>query len=89
MVAIKKTIIIIITGVASHLARSKTPRVERGGGWKIMKQIMKLLPVCQVQYCQQCVNCYYVGYNTANNVSNYGGEPVTQSIVNVYQMIEL
>ena len=26
------------------------------------------------------------GYNTANNVSNCGGDPVTQLIVNVYQM---
>ena len=51
--------------------------------------IMKLLQVCQVQYCQQCVNISYVGYNTANNVSNFGGDPVTQLIVNVYQMIKL
>ena len=29
----------------------------------------------------------YVRYNTANNVSNVGGDPVTQLIVNVYQMI--
>ena len=29
----------------------------------------------------------YVGYNTANNVSTFGGDPVTQLIVNVYQMI--
>ena len=28
----------------------------------------------------------YVTYNTANNVSNFGGDPVTQLIVNVYQM---
>ena len=28
-------------------------------------------------------------YNTANNVSNFGGDPVTQLIVNVYQMIKL
>ena len=48
--------------------------------------IMKLLQVCQVQYCQQCVNFYYVGYNTSNNVSNICGDPVTQLIVNVYQM---
>ena len=27
-------------------------------------------------------------YNTANNVSNSGGDPVTQLIVNVYQMIK-
>ena len=27
----------------------------------------------------------YVMYNTANNVSNCGGDPVTQLIVNVYQ----
>ena len=26
-------------------------------------------------------------YNTANNVSNFGGDPVTQLIVNVYQII--
>ena len=50
---------------------------------------MKLLQVCQVQYCQQCVNFYYVGYNTANNVSNFGGDPATQLIVKVYQMIKL
>ena len=31
----------------------------------------------------------YVRYNTANNVSNCGGDPVTQLIVNVYQMIKL
>ena len=31
----------------------------------------------------------YVGYNTPNNVSNCGGDPVTQLIVNVYQMIKL
>ena len=35
------------------------------------------LLVCRVQYCQQCVN-----------VSNFGGDPVTQLIVNVYQMIK-
>ena len=29
----------------------------------------------------------YVRYNTANNVSNCGGDPVTQLIVNVYQII--
>ena len=51
--------------------------------------IMKLLQECQVQYCQQCVNFYYVGYNTANNVSNLGSDPVTQLIVNVYQIIKL
>ena len=28
----------------------------------------------------------YVKYNTANNVSIFGGDPVTQLIVNVYQM---
>ena len=28
----------------------------------------------------------YVTYNTANNVSNFGGDPVTQLIVNAYQM---
>ena len=49
---------------------------------------MKLLQVCQVQYCQQGVN-FHVGYNTANNVSHFGGDPVTQLIVNVYQMIKL
>ena len=47
------------------------------------------LSVCRVQYCQQGVNFQYVGYNTANNVSNVGGDPVTQLIVNVYQMIKL
>ena len=47
---------------------------------------MKLLQVCQVQYCQQCVNFYYVEYHTANNVLNVGGDPVTHLIVNVYQM---
>ena len=31
----------------------------------------------------------YVRYNTANNVSNCGGDPVTQLIFNVYQMIKL
>ena len=31
----------------------------------------------------------YVRYNTANNVSNFGGDPVTQLIDNVYQMIKL
>ena len=36
------------------------------------------------------LNLYkYAGYNTANNVSNCGGDPVTQLIVNVYQMIKL
>ena len=29
----------------------------------------------------------YVRYNTANNVSNFGDDPVTQLIVNVYQII--
>ena len=29
----------------------------------------------------------YVRYNTANNVSNFGGDPVTQLIVNIYQII--
>ena len=48
--------------------------------------IMKLLQVCRVQYCQQCVNFYYVGYHTANNVSNFAGDPMTQIIVNVYQI---
>ena len=51
--------------------------------------IMKLLQVCPVQYCQQCFNIWYVGYNNANNVSNFGGNPVTQLIVNVYKMIKL
>ena len=37
--------------------------------------------VSQVQYCQQCVNFLYVGNNPANNVSNFGGDPVTQLIV--------
>ena len=41
---------------------------------------------CTLQYFQQCVNFLYVGYNTANNVSHFGGDPVTQLIVNVYQM---
>ena len=51
--------------------------------------IMKVLQVCQVglQYCQQRVNFFYVEYNTANNVSKFGGDPVTQLIVNVYQII--
>ena len=31
----------------------------------------------------------YVRYNTANSVSNCGGDPVTQLIGNVYQMIKL
>ena len=42
--------------------------------------------LCHVQYCQQYVNFQYVGYNTPNNVSNFGDDPVTQLIVNVYQM---
>ena len=32
--------------------------------------------------------CMYVGYHDANNVSNFGGEPVTQLIVNVYEMVK-
>ena len=40
-------------------------------------QIIKLLQVCQVLY------------NTANKVSTFGVDPVTQLIVNVYQMIKL
>ena len=44
-------------------------------GWSTDKQIMKLLQTCR--------------YNTANNVSNCGGDPATQLIVNVYQMIKL
>ena len=32
--------------------------------------------------------CMYVGYLTANNVSNVGGDPVNKLIVNVYQMIK-
>ena len=51
--------------------------------------IMKLLQVFQVQYCQQRVNFYYVGYNTTNNVSKFVGDTVTQLIVNVYQMTKL
>ena len=47
------------------------------------------LLLCRVQYCQQWVNFYYVEYNTANNVLNLGGDPVTQLIVNVHQMIKL
>ena len=35
--------------------------------------IMKLLQICRVQYCHQCVK--------------FGGDPVKQFIVNVYQMI--
>ena len=31
----------------------------------------------------------YVRYNTANNVSNVGGDPVAQLVVNVYQIIKL
>ena len=30
----------------------------------------------------------YVGYNTANNVSTFGGDLMTQLIANVYQMIK-
>ena len=30
----------------------------------------------------------YVGYNTANNVSNFGGDPMTQLIVKVYKIIK-
>ena len=56
---------------------------------RVRFMIMKRLQVCQVQYCQQCVNILYVGYNTANNVSIVGRDPVTQLIVNVYQMIKL
>ena len=62
---------------------------KKMGGGSTDTQIMKLLQVCQVQYCQQGVNVYYVWYNTANNVPNVGGDPVTQLIVNVYQMIKL
>ena len=51
--------------------------------WLIMKHVQ----VCQIQYCQQCVNFLYVGYNTANNVSDFGGDPVNQLIVNVYHFI--
>ena len=44
-----------------------------------------ILPtMCQLLVCRP-----FVGYNTANNVSNFGGDPVTQLIVNVYQMIKL
>ena len=50
-------------------------RVEKGGG---RVQTHKLW------------NFYkYVRYNTANNVSNCGGDPVTQLIVNVYQIIKI
>ena len=40
--------------------------VSKKGGGSTDTQIMKLLQVCQVQYCP------------ANNVSNCGGDPVTQ-----------
>ena len=69
---------------ACQISSRSDGRVEKGGFI-----IMKLLQVCQVQYCQQCVNFQHVGYNTPNNVSNFGGDPVTQLIVNVYQMIKL
>ena len=62
------------------------PTVVSKGGGGTDTQIMKLL---QVQYCQQYVNFEYVGYNTANNFSNVGCDPVTQFFVNVYQMIKL
>ena len=57
---------------------------KEGGG-----MFMKHLQVCQVQYCQQGVNLYYVGYNTTNNLSTFGGGSLTQLIVNVYQIIVL
>ena len=40
----------------------------------ILPTMCQLL-VCRVQYCQQCVK--------------FGGDPVTQLIVNVYQMMKL
>ena len=41
-------------------------------------------------HTHKLLNFYkYVRYNTANNVSKCGGDPVTQLIVNVYQMIKL
>ena len=52
------------------------PTVVSKGGGGTDTHIMKLVQVCQVQYCQQGVN-------------NCGGDPVTQLIVNVYQMIKL
>ena len=34
--------------------------------------------------------CMYVGYNDANNVSNFGGDPVTQlHFQNVFKMYRL
>ena len=66
---------------ACHTWSRSDGRVEKRAGTDT--QIMKLV-VCQVQYCQQGVNFLYVGYNNANNVSNFGGDPVTQLIVNVY-----
>ena len=70
-------------------SRSDGRVVKRGGGGGTDTHIRKLLQVCQVQYCQQCVNSYYVGYNTANNVSNCGGDLAILLIVNVYQIIKL
>ena len=67
--------------------RGPTVVSKRGGGTDI--HIMKLLQVCQVQYCQQCINFFMSGTILTKNVSNLGGNPVTQLIVNVYQMIKL
>ena len=60
--------------------------VSKGGGYRhtyydtftSMSGII-LLTMCQL----------LVWYNTANNVSHFGGDPVTQLIVNVCQMIKL
>ena len=52
-----------------------------------MADYEQLFQVCQVQYCQQCVNFQYVGYNTANDVLTFGGDSVTQLIVNGYHSL--
>ena len=50
-------------------------RVEKGGG--------------EYRHTNYETFYKYVRYNTANNVSNCGGDPVTQLIVNVYQIIKI
>ena len=63
-------------------------RVEKmGGGYRhtdyetFTSMSGTILPtMCQLLVCR---------YSTANNVSTFGGDPVTQLIVNVYQMIKL
>ena len=48
-----------------------------------------MLPYCSSYDEWLIMKIYkYVRYNTANNVSNFGGDPVTQIIVNLYRMIK-